>query len=322
MEIPQFIQPSISLRHTLLNNIPLGSLTLGIEAISSPGSKLKPNEDNFVFGVDKSNRLFAAVFDGVSSQVDIPGLKEWGVSGGVFASSFLRENFQEFSELDLKGAFVGMNKRLRNAAFQIDGIRRCETAFWPASTGTAVRIDPQKQTLELAHVGDSFLAIEFANEKREVLTDDRNKQFDDELIKRLILLAKNSGTSPRGANDYEEMIEAKKASFRFKMNNPQRQGIGIFNGDPNIELYIQHQDRELGEIMFALLGTDGIVTPNLDIRNLDGLDHIMNLAKTQGVLDLVKYRDYITGLDPKWSNFPRLKQCDDGTGILLAINRN
>lgn len=320
MEIPKFINRYSSPTHASLKQRSFG-LMVSVEAISSPGSRLKKNEDTFTYGIDSKYRIYAAVFDGVSSQVDIPGLNEWGISGGLFAASFLRHNFGELSDLNLKSAFIDMNKRLREESQLIEGVEEYEMAFWPASTGTAVRIDMMEQTVELAHVGDSFFAVEFANEERRVITDDRNKKFDEELIQKLVNLAKSAGTSPRAANDFEEMIEAKKASFRIKMNNSQGFGNGVFNGDPYMEGYIQHQSLDLNDVMFALLGTDGLVVPNLDIRTSEGLDHVMRLARSQGVGDLIKYRDYVTSIDPKWVNFPRLKQCDDGTGISFRFHR-
>lgn len=287
-----------------------------ISACTIAGSPEKPNEDAYALKTVEGVLVIGA-FDGASSKKPITALKTQ--TGARFASHFLRNRFNEvLPDLSPKELMVTLNSRLLTANQEIGG-HLGDTHTLPGSTGTIIKIDSDRDRLEIAHISDSFCVIYYRDGHSETVTLNTNKVFDEQVFALMEKIAKDRGITPREAHQTKEIQEAKLETAQGRDNNPNGKGSGLLNGDPNVEQYIQEIVIPLNEVKAVLLGTDGLIPQGWTLEKNEDRQRLYEDLKEGGFERLISIKHQSEDEDPDWHHI-RYKHSDDATGILLSFS--
>jgi serine/threonine protein phosphatase PrpC len=286
-----------------------------ISACTVPNADGKPNEDSFSV-VAQNNLLWIGLFDGTTSLKDLKELK--GISGAKYASSFLKSNFFETQQellLSPKQKLLSLNGKLLEASIKIGGNLE-DTHSLPAAMATIMKIDLISRSLEIAHVGDTWV-IAFANDgTSQLITEDRNRKFDNEMFDLIKKVAVKKGITYREARNEEIVKKSLYEMYRRRNNNPDSQGSGLVNGDPNIELYIQEKKIDLTNQKAILMGTDGLEIQGYQLDDESYRNMLLDKYLDGAFKKLVDLKRKSEDSDPTWK-YLRYKHSDDATGIML-----
>ncbi|HEV2403412.1 MAG TPA: PP2C family serine/threonine-protein phosphatase [Candidatus Saccharimonadales bacterium] len=296
----------------------LGLITVDAATLAGcrdPGDPQKPNEDAFsIIGDDGS--LVAAVFDGASSQKPIPELDR--ISGARFASHTLKELI-ESSPLgtDVRATLNGLNVALGERLRRFQSVDCTDLNSLPTSTATIARFDGRSNTLSTAHVGDSFVMVLGVDGGTKLLTNNLHRRFDEQVLTLVHRIAVERGITPREAGVDERVRTAIMNMFQWTRNRPDGTGEGMVNGDPNMSRYIHVASLSFSGVRAVLLGSDGLVPPDMDERNHDDMRRLFDIAHRDGVVGLISHTRQVEDDDPERWHI-RYKHSDDATGILVT----
>src|SRR3989442_5771659 len=153
--------------------------TICISTCTVAGSK-ESNEDAFSV-IELDNSLVAAVFDGTSSLKPIQVLKDQ--TGARFASHFLKNELERGKSGPTINTMIrNLNKALLQKSMQFEDTVSKDIHTLPASTATLMQIIPDKDTIHLSHIGDSFCIVFFTDAHSEFMTIDRNRDYDNKMF--------------------------------------------------------------------------------------------------------------------------------------------
>lgn len=299
----------------------LGDYNFQISATTLSGKNdvnlpLKPNEDAFSIKI-LNNTLIAVLFDGTTSLKPIASLKDQ--TGARFASHFLKSAFEsEIKEHTPKKIIRELNQLLLKRSLQFDGASLSDTHTLPASTMTIVQIDPQSETINLSHVGDSFCVVYYKNGDSKFMTVDVNRNYDSQILGLIGQIAKEKHSTPRAAREDEKVKQALLDMFQDSHNKADGTGQGLINGDPNAKQYIQDLSFALDSIEALFLGSDGIIPPGYDEQKEEDRKKIFKILKNKGLKELIRIKCETEDNDPDW-NLVRYKHSDDATGIFIEV---
>lgn len=229
-------------------------ISAGTEAgRKDPDVPSKPNEDAFCVVASENKLLSLAVFDGASSQKPIPELGE--ETGARYASHTLKEIFENLpSGLDTSEKLKMINRRLGEKLHDFSSIDYEDMNSLPTATATIVELDFVSQRISVSHVGDSFAMVEYKDGTSELLTNDLWRKHDEVTLKLISDIAHEKGITPREAREDERVRRAIMKAFQSTRNNPDGSGLGMVNGDPNMESYIHNLTIDLEGVRAVLLG--------------------------------------------------------------------
>lgn len=274
----------------------------------------KPNEDAFV--VTGETKLFAAVFDGTTSLKPIVALGD--ETGARFASHMLRDQFRTPDEtIPPHALMIDLNEQLLNTSLNM-GADLEDTHTLPSSTGTIIKIDFKNKKLELAHVGDSYCILFYKDGHSELISDDKNRVFDEEMFTLIDSVAKNNKITFRKARDYPEINKALVEMFVRRNNNPNGSGSGLINGEEQMEKYVQSLSKSLENITDILLGTDGLTPVGWLLEDSKDRSKLLQEIKSGGFEKLIQTKHKNENDDKDW-DFHRYKHSDDATGVLITL---
>lgn len=284
-----------------------------IRSTTVSGSIVKENEDSFAVRIDGSC-LWIAVFDGTTSLKEIPNIKG---AGARFASHYLKDNFYNIKLKTPTKTLVELNERLLEKSTNLGG-DLSDTHSLPAAMGTIIKIDFQENILYLAHVGDTY-AITFNNDgSSKIITDDRNKKFDDEMFSLMKEIAKEQNISNKQVRQDERVNKALIEMFIKRNNNPNGDGSGIINGDPNMEKYIYERSIDITDTKSVLVASDGFEIQSLSLEDSKNRTLVSDIIEQGGMRMLIKRKKESEDDDPEWNNI-RYKHSDDATGVYLTL---
>lgn len=282
---------------------------------SKDGINRKPNEDSFSI-LKNDKRITIAVFDGSSSQKPIPSLTE---SGARFASHFLKTEFEtEKHGEEVDQIFRNINKTLLKRNLEFPGATLKDINSMPASTATLAQIDFSRNVFKVSHVGDTFCMILFKDGHGELITIDKNKKYDDEILQKMGKVAVDRNITPREARKDPLVSQLVAEMFQKTHNKPDGTGQGIMNGDPNVKKYIQDITLPISTIDAFLLGSDGLIPPGWDETKQESQIKLFKIASTKGVKGLIMNKKQIEDNDPDWQLL-RYKHSDDATAVYLKL---
>lgn len=315
-----------------------------ITAYSKGGKEGRPNADTAkIFRVN--DKIYAAVMDGVTSKYPYQELGD--LPGAVFASRTLRDEFGRDIEESggLEDHIVHMNSALKEKTKHlhlIEGDQVHEPDFdrpsqLPSSTGTFVCVDPANNKLEIAHVGDSFVFIEYEDGRTETLSLDTNMVHDantmhwiqEELLKK----DPSISTFREAVDKYADEIRVFESKSFDEKNNPTKPtalgsdpeqynyGTGIINGQDNLSRYIIRDDVPLSGIKSIFIGSDGIVPIGLSENRDPDRRKILDILRSGGVAALREERKKNAVEDASFQSDPRIKDMDDATGVFIELNK-
>jgi len=286
-----------------------------LSASTVPNGEGKPNEDSFAIVLNE-DVLWIGVFDGTTSLRPLEKLK--GVTGARFASGFLKNHFpQSDFAATPKNLLLSLNTGLLQEAVALGG-DLADTHSLPAAMATVLKIDLKKMTLEFAHVGDTWVVVYGRDGRSDLITEDRNKKFDDEMFALLVQSALERGISLRLAREEDNVKLAVYEMYQRRNNNPDGSGSGLINGDPQVEKYIQTGIVDLSEKMAVLAGTDGLEIQGRQLTDSVYRDFLMKNYLEGGFEKLINLKRESEDADPDWV-FTRFKHSDDATGIMVKL---
>ena len=297
-----------------------GSKTVSVSAVTLQGSKdgknKKPNEDAFSI-VSDNTRLFAAIFDGTSSQKPIDWLV--GQTGARFASHFMKGQFEDLAPvLKPSQLLAKLNQHLFQESTSHQGVSTQDVHSLPATTATIAVLDHSSGTLHICHLGDTFCLVFYVDGSSKLLTIDKNERYDTRVFTMIAKIAKQKHITPREARHDPRVDQAVKAMFQNTHNAPDGSGQGIINGDPVAERYMQYETLPLGGISAILLGSDGLMPPGLDEHTATGQIQLLKILKHGGLAALIKRKVAVENADLDWK-YIRYKHSDDATGIYIEL---
>lgn len=297
---------------------PVENLDIKLSASSVPNGDGKPNEDSFVV-VTKDKVIWVGVFDGTTSLRVLDMLQ--GTTGARFASNFLKDHFIN-DEMEImespKEMLLELNAHLLEEVKKLGG-KLEDTHSLPAAMVALVKIDMDKLSLDFANVGDTWIVIYDQNSESELVTEDTNKKFDDEMFDLIQSTATSKGLTNRQARQEETIKQALYEMYLRRNNNPNGKGSGLVNGDPNVGMYIQEGTISLGNKAAVLIGTDGLEIQGRLLADDSYRKYLWENYLEGGFKKLVFLKKESEDSDPDW-RFPRYKHSDDATGVMVRLD--
>ncbi len=329
------------------------SVKISVISKKSPGND-NVNEDAW-FIVEKGAVIYLGVIDGASQRVPTDKLKllfaKFGnkATAAAYAARFTKvfiENEINNNEIvSLSKLMLKANKNLGSEidlAFRrvyADGLFSEEPGFsfirqdprlirlaLPVCVATIVELNIKKNSLKFAHIGDTELTIFNDDDDLMCLTENQMGKHDEKVIRLARQLQK-----VRHANHLSDVLNAPEIISKNKYlavyhnyidesGRPDRNlGVGVINGLPQMEYYIQTGSLSLDSVSEFLLCTDGFPRPpqwdETQITEKRRYLWMRNIIKKQGLKIYLRRLRAIELKDETRDKYPRLKVHDDATAI-------
>lgn len=302
---------------------------------ANPERKL--NEDAFLaIPMGKGKALFA-VLDGVSSQMEIAGLSQFGIKGAFYVSHLVALGFpnssvhQELRSREILTAtdvLKSINVWLHEQMQRIEGVDYTDPLSIPGMAATFALVDSKKGEVTIAHTADTLACVCYRNGDIKILTPNQNEKFDQETLEFARALARKEGCTlvdlikaPVAKATIKEQL---KSSFIRKINTPG--GCGILNGMSALvenSLVFETSIEITQDIDSVFLFSDGALIPFSEGRNL-GETTALIIKKFQspqlGVTVLEEGAKILEN-DSGFQKIPRLKLRDDATFLRIAFGK-
>ena len=332
---------------------------LEIISEAAPGHAGRTNEDEWLYlrHPQVAGLTFMAVIDGVGGSENEGSLGS--PTPGSFAAAVVKQSLLAKLLSDpwvpLGEALLEANQTLRrelDAAMEgaVEGqMRQLADAreirlVLPACVVTLVRVAHLKgcPVLEYAHAGDTCLIVGLTSGEIRVPTPDQMGGFDAEVLGRAIDLQCQRGTRRLCLREVLELPEVRRADRRNRMHHNYvdengltvaGSGCGVLNGLPELEAYLRVGMIPLDEVDFLMLVSDGLLWPASkseltasvlpgDLANYATPIHgrTAQIGNRKGLRALLDELRVLEREDQCLDEYPRIKQHDDATGILLRLN--
>lgn len=297
-----------------------------IDSIYTKGTR-QTNEDAIV--VNNSQDIYA-VIDGAT------GLG--GLSGSI-AANIVKRNLDNPSSLSLLDRVLEGNNELRKEVELTSGEDKVKIddipKFKRSSCGlVAIKFhrneSGQPVLLEYVSAGDCMLFIQFRDSLIRQVTYDHLDRLDQIAISYIqtkweieLQNIEDIYTLP------VEQLKEKQIQFRNEVQEQLQtnrnklntfEGYGIVDGDYNVEQFLEYGKIPFIDIEKVLLLSDGLKLHTH--RNAKKPETWLSTAKyafEHGLEQLEKHINEIEESDPVCVNYPRLKQHDDKSGIVINL---
>ncbi|MBU3904730.1 MAG: protein phosphatase 2C domain-containing protein [Nanoarchaeota archaeon] len=266
-----------------------------IEKVYNRGIK-KINEDEYLI----KNNLFA-VFDGASSLVKFED--KHGKTGGKIASNTAKKIFIK-NNLPLKQLAIEANNNIMGKMIKYK-IDISDTRNYWTTCLAGIRI--KKDKIECVQIGDSAILIIYKNGKYKLPLGYHD--HDRETMIKWKELADNKCKN----------IFKKLKSQIDKVRRQTNITYGALNGDKRAIKFIKTKTISNKNIKSIVLFTDGLLVPNENPKNIGKFDKFIEIINKEGIKSLLKYVRKIEKDDPNCWKYPRFKQHDDATAIMISF---
>lgn len=296
---------------------PRFSVTLLSESQIESGNRR--NEDTCVVA-ENDAVMVAAVLDGASALSAVTTVAHANLRGGRFAAQWaavgIEKNFA--TTVSTQELLLAANQQIRNALeSQHMDVEMTPPLELSAATATVVRIDKEKHIVQIAQAGDTACIVEKRDGIIELAIPPDTQVGDDEVLKRAVGIAKQKGISVKEALNDPDLAQI-MVDGRLLNNAPNKKGQGVLNGSKNLEPYIQTAEYALSDVVRIVLLTDGMFIPH-DLEENERWDKVIEIVKDKGLDGLYESISHTKRLDPDLNTYPRFKQYDDATGIVIEV---
>lgn len=274
-----------------------------------------------------------------------------GTTAGRFASLMVREGFELYYRWDdPRDLLIDVNRDIHHLLRSVYGSVTPEALVrhepqlapliehdprlfrlaLPVCVATAVQIDGPARRLEYAHAGDTCLLIFYSDGRIADPTSDQMGNHDAEALKlaqkvqkerHLPHLADALG-DPRvvAANQYNGLYH----NYTGKNGQPDlRVGVGVLNGLPELEAYMQHGTLDLNGVSGVLVCSDGFPWPaplretaELKVSRHRFMRSTIERVGLQGYYEMLRT---VERTDSTRDQYPRFKIHDDCTAIYIEL---
>lgn len=284
------------------------------------------NEDAMV--VDPQQNIFA-VIDGATGLGGLPG----SLASGLIKKALEKEAFSPLRDkiiegnTDLRETTESSNKE-QHLLEQIPKHERSSCGL--AAIQIHKNEDGTAASMDWASAGDCMLFLQFKDQSIRQVTFDHIDRLDNEAI---MLMQKEWDNYLNGISTIEDVsieeLKRKHQLFRKnvqellqanrnKLNTPE--GYGIIDGSHEAADFLEYGHIPLIAVNKILLLSDGLKLHSR--RGSDQEETWLTTAKMafeKGLDELEKYILQLEESDPACLFYPRLKQHDDKSGILIEL---
>jgi len=273
-----------------------------LHMLSLPGNPAKPNDDAFCH----SNHL-AAVFDGATGlgeqilpvDSDAAWIARRGTEGLILHESENPRETLRAAASDAEIAFNALRQRPPAETYEIP-------------FASMMFITERANTLEALWFGDCAALIKRPGENVQIIGDAMQKRTEESA--RVAALAKARNLAPTAGPSRTEYLPALRAA-RNRVNT--KDGSWLFSPDASCADHAHHQTIPAPKGTDILLLTDGFLALTSDYNRYT-TDALLDAAQ-KGLRPLYNELREIEFADPEGRNYPRFKQSDDATAILLRV---
>ncbi len=270
------------------------------------------NEDAYV--INEDSHIFAAI-DGATGLDGIPG---------YVASQAVKEELQQLTQA--KSLYESM--QTANEKLSDNTVEYYETNFGKlstlneipkrqrSSTGVAaIQFDQKGLAFDYFHAGDCMLFLKYENGDIRTVTYDLVQYLDQVAINEVVKLREADGND-LDIRDLREMVKPILLQNRGKLNSAD--GYGVIDGSDEAFDYIEYGRIPLNRVTGILLLSDGLLLPT-ELDEFDAWSKTAEIAFDSGLDWLLGEVERREQADPQCIKYPRMKQRDDKTGVLIGL---
>ncbi len=287
------------------------------------GAKL--NEDAVAI-IGTAGCLWMVVADGCTSLNRVPEIeRKYQVTAARFASNFVVEQMrillssEEYSkETSPQTLIRDCNSRLDHIVGQELGSDRSDPNARPRTTLVVTKIDPLKDRVEFAYIGDGIVLADYGS-RTESLFESQVERFEYGIKLAMCEIARSHSISIKQARESERIKEALLNMQREYCNRLDLTGFGILDGSSIAISYVQHKTLPLSGLKGIFLGSDGCLSVGRDYLKEDDRRYLFSRSYRDGVLQLLRDVKISQDEDCEWCISPRWKHSDDGSAVLVRF---
>ncbi|MEP0942896.1 MAG: PP2C family serine/threonine-protein phosphatase [Rhizobiaceae bacterium] len=280
-----------------------------IDCWSLAGSARRANEDTF-----GSNPHCAFVIDGATGLGDEQQL-EGEASDAAWLASYARnhlvENLDEPCSLHL--LIRNLSRQMRLSFFELASEKNIPRYAWP--TASFALLYGSNDKLTFAGLGDCTLYIE---SNAGVQTLNPLKEFATVEADHAAHHLQKSGGFSQQKNLLSDPDTLATLRQIRSLQNTSKSGVWTLGLEPEAADHLRLEELDLPSAGVALLCSDGFSALVNDYRRYTA-ESLMEAATTDGLQLLMdELRHIETSIDPQGTTFPRFKQSDDATAVLVS----
>ncbi len=280
-----------------------------LDTISDPGKADRPNEDRFGFNPDA-----AFVLDGATGLGDRQFMEGHG-SDAAWMAEFGATRLGERLDgvVDVAETVRGISSEARDTFHAVAGEQ--PRYAWPSCSLTGLRRTPTG--FEYFGLGDSCLYLLHDNGRGDfVIPIPGAYEWEQLAAQKHIERAGGIGSSGSAVGDPDTLEDLRKGRSR---HNTTESNVWTFGMVPEAADRLYRQPVEITGGATAILCSDGLADLVALYKIYDPAG-LVRRAETEGLLPLVEeLRRFEREIDPDGLRFPRFKQSDDTTAILLRL---
>ncbi|WP_182201446.1 protein phosphatase 2C domain-containing protein [Paraliobacillus salinarum] len=233
--------------------------------------------------------------DAASQDTLLPQMKQANDQLNNLVVSYYKQNFENSTDV--------------TAAESIPKQKRSTTGI------AAIQLNKTNTSFEYVHAGDCMLFLKFDDGKIRTVTYDMVHHFDQLAINQIRTLREQYGETA-ALSDLRKQVNPILLANREKYNTPE--GYRILDGTKEGYEQLEYGQVHLNKVSQILLLSDGLLLPSKDQEN-NGWEATAMLAFSSGLDALLTEVQKREVEDEACIIYPRLKQHDDKTGILIEM---
>ncbi len=282
-----------------------------LDALSKPGRDGSINDDCF-----GSNDHCVFVIDGATGLADQPVMQD-NQSDAAWFARFAAEHFrlQVGAESELRSVIADLSHQARGRFWSAAG-GHVERYAWPSASFAMLRI--HEQDLEVCGLGDC--SVYFQPEGQEVETWSPLPLFSDYESR----LAANHMAESSGFNRSGSLLDDQKTLQDLRtiraLQNTIQSGVWTLGLVPEAADHVARHAVPFQKSVRALICSDGF-SALVDTYQMYEPETLLTAAGDVGLEALYsELRTIERETDPNGQKFPRYKQSDDATAVLVEIS--
>jgi len=315
------------------------------------------NEDA-CFVYSDADTVTAAVIDGATQRIGVPSLyappgrepDAQKITGARFAAQLSQHTMYQNVHCDpadmILAANTALRKRLELASVitaealaqlapqhapLLNEDPRMIRLMLPVCVATVVKIEMANHEASFAHVGDTALFVFHKDGRVSQLAEDQMGQHDDAAIEAaLALKAELNAPHLSDVVGHERVVRINKRNGLYHnyvdaSGAPDTTlGVGVINGLPEIQAYIQTGTIDLSAVEGLLVCSDGFPLPapwDDTLEQAEKRAHTMrDVLFTEGIEAYVSHLRTVQERDHGLDQYPRFKPHDDTAGVFVVLD--
>jgi hypothetical protein len=201
----------------------------------------------------------------------------------------------------------------------------------PVCVATVVKLDLVNHKASFAHVGDTALYVFHTDGRVSQVTADQMGQHDDRAVQAALTVKAESN-----APHLVDVVKHERVTTINKRNGIYHNyvdttgapdttiGVGVINGLPQIETYIQTGMIDLDTVAGLVVCSDGFPLPALWNETPEQTEQRLGIMRDllfrEGIENYFAYLRSIEASDPTLDKYPRFKCQDDTSGVFVELD--